>query len=268
MKITINHLAAISRYAHKLEELDGPPNEARKQPLHDLLGRFQLTEEHLSSIEKRAENMYDDQAEFYIKDFDRDYKLIVAELFSDIVCSDGEFTELGSAAVWEVIDHCNLVIPGYEDRWKEEQVENIPLPNAPMVPTFLQVRPNGIASFSKSDKEDWRDLSKQIAEWIGVTRTEVVRFTAPLNEISKRLRLKGCHVVFLVDANGYAIDADDNMTGTILYGGRVEILGNILIALETDDGYKLEGFRNNTLLTDTYFAICDAVGGLLHYQSN
>lgn len=268
MKITMNHLAAVARYAHKLEELDGPPSEARKQPLRDFLGNFDLTEELLSDIEKRAGDMYDDQAEFYIKDFDRDYKLIVAELFSDIVCSDGEFTELGSAAVWEVINHCNLVIPGYEDRWKEEPVENIPLPNAPIVPAFLKIRTDGVASFPESDKEEWHDLGKQIAEWIGAPRTEVVRFTPPLNEISKRLRLKDCHVVFLVDANGRASDADDNMTGTILYGGRAEILGNILIALETDEGYKLEGFRNNTLLTDTYYAILDAVGGLFRYQPN
>lgn len=42
MAITMNQPAAITVYAHKLEELDGPSNEVRKQHLRDFRGLFPL----------------------------------------------------------------------------------------------------------------------------------------------------------------------------------------------------------------------------------
>jgi hypothetical protein len=55
----------------------------------------------------------------------------------------------------------------------------------------------------------------------------------------------------------------DNMTATLLYGGDYELFGNIIIALETDDGYEIEGFKMQSHLDKAFLAVDEAVGGLL-----
>jgi hypothetical protein len=81
------------------------------------------------------------------------------------------------------------------------------------------------------------------------------------------LGLVDCHLVFLVDREGYKKDGlGDNMTGTLLYGSGHEILGNIVFALESDSGYKLMGFTSAALIENAYIEINAAVGNLLRLE--
>ena len=118
----------------------------------------------------------------------------------------------------------------------------------------------------QSENIEWNDLGPELAEAIGADRVEVVRYTASLNELSRSLGLKGCHLVFLVDRNGYMkADPHDNMTGTLLYGGRAEVIGDIMIALETDGDYEIKGTDSRMRMLMLMRAVDDASGGLLRF---
>lgn len=264
MKMQFKHLAAIYHLGKKLENIDGTPDEARLQHLRDYIDRYELPEEGMTALKALADEMEDLRALLLVKDLDRDDKLTLTHLFANIVCTDDKLTDLGRDCVTEIVLTCNLPIPGAEDSWQEVSNENIQKPDDPIVPAFLLVRTDGLVARKESENESWSTLGKDIAEWIGASRVEVVRFTAPLNELSERLRLKGCHLVFLVDANGRAAGKGDNMTGTILYGSGYEIIGDIVLALETDEGYRLEGVRSSDLLNEILNLVNDKVDYLLH----
>ena len=99
---------------------------------------------------------------------------------------------------------------------------------------------------------------------IGADRLEVVRYTKPLNELSKALQLNERHLVFITDRNGGLKDnTGDNMPATMLYGAGYPIYGHVVFALETDNGYTIEGIRTISLAKEVFAAIYHATDGLL-----
>lgn len=199
-----------------------------------------------------------EQAVELVANMDVDAKQKVVNVYADIVRADGDITENEITMFNGAIKLCGL-----------------PQPTTPLVddpddvisPTFIIAQTNGLARPFQSEAEGWQQLDADLGEQIGAERLEVVRYTAPLNELSKRVGLVGCHLVFLVDRNGYAKeDIGDNMTGTILYGSGAEIRGDIIFALETDKGYELKGVESMVLLDNIYYAVNDAVGNLLRLE--
>ena len=132
-----------------------------------------------------------------------------------------------------------------------------------IIPSFLVIDPQGYVTFRWTEAEDWDQLSVEMGSWIGTDRLEVVRYTQPLNALSKKLNLPGKHLVFLTSRNGFSETEGDNMPATILYDGGYPLYGKIIIALETDGDYEIEGFRLQNLLFYAFFIVNDAVGGLL-----
>ena len=262
MKVNIEMLAAIYKLGTAVVCADGNINPQCAKPLTNFFyGINGFNDEAMQRVVDYAnknESMTAQRAVELITDFDVDAKKKIVNLLADIVRAEGELSEKKMEMFNGARSLCGLPEP---DELLVDNSDDV------IAPTFLAAKTNGLAYPFQSEAEDWRELDADIAEHIGAERTEVVRFTAPLNILSKRLGLEGCHLVFLVDRNGYQKDdIGDNMTGTILYGSGHEILGNIVFALETDKGYELKGFTSARLIEDAYIAINAAVGNLLRLE--
>ena len=197
----------------------------------------------------------------------------IANVFARIVCED-ELTDQEKDLYFKISEYCGLPDPvgdsepedeeeEYEDD-EEEEEEEIDEEDC-IVPAFFVVNYHGMVRTQQSEAEDWDTLGKLLAKWIRADRVEIVRFTPPLNALTRELELNNRHLVFMVSRNGYDEEVGDNMPATILYGGGYPIYGNVVFALETDDGYEIEGFRSRSLLSEALDAVNDAVDGLLRF---
>lgn len=193
-----------------------------------------------------------------VKSLDVDVKKRLVNIYADIVRADEQISDKKMVMFNGVRNLCGLPAPATPLVDNSDDV---------IAPTFIAAKTNGLAYPFQSTAESWQELDADIAEHIGAERTEIVRFTAPLNTLSKQLGLVDCHLVFLVDREGYKKDGlGDNMTGTLLYGSGHEILGNIVFALESDNGYKLMGFTSAALIENAYIEINATVGNLLRLE--
>lgn len=260
MKVTIELLAAIYKIGSCIVTADGQIKREAVSPLTDFYYSINgFNDDAMQMVVDCANNqMSIEQAVELVANMDVDAKQKVVNVYADIVRADGDITENEITMFNGAIKLCGL-----------------PQPTTPLVddpddvisPTFIIAQTNGLARPFQSEAEGWQQLDADLGEQIGAERLEVVRYTAPLNELSKRVGLVGCHLVFLVDRNGYAKeDIGDNMTGTILYGSGAEIRGDIIFALETDKGYELKGVESMVLLDNIYYAVNDAVGNLLRLE--
>lgn len=260
MKVTIELLAAIYKIGSCIVTADGQIKREAVSPLTDFYYSINgFNDDAMQMVVDCANNqMSIEQAVELVANMDVDAKQKVVNVYADIVRADGDITENEITMFNGAIKLCGL-----------------PQPTTPLVddpddvisPTFIIAQTNGFARPFQSEAEDWQQLDADLGEQIDAERLEVVRYTAPLNELSKRVGLAGCHLVFLVDRNGYAKeDIGDNMTGTILYGSGAEIRGDIIFALETDKGYELKGVESMVLLDNIYYAVNDAVGNLLRLE--
>ena len=233
MKVTIELLAAIYKIGSCIVTADGQIKREAVSPLTDFYYSINgFNDDAMQMVVDCANNqMSIEQAVELVANMDVDAKQKVVNVYADIVRADGDITENEITMFNGAIKLCGLPQP------------TTPLvddPDDTIAPTFIIAQTNGLARPFQSEAEDWQQLDADLGEQIGAERLEVVRYTAPLNELSKRVGLVGCHLVFLVDRNGYAKeDIGDNMTGTILYGSGAEIRGDIIFALETDKGYEL-----------------------------
>ena len=260
MKVTRELLAAIYKIGSCIVTADGQIKREAVSPLTDFYYSINgFNDDAMQIVVDCANNqMSIEQAVELVANMDVDTKQKVVNVYADIVRADGDITENEITMFNGAIKLCGL-----------------PQPTTPLVddpddvisPTFIIAQTNGFARPFQSEAKDWQQLDADLGEQIGAERLEVVRYTAPLNELSKRVGLVGCHLVFLVDRNGYAKeDIGDNMTGTILYGSGAEIRGDIIFALETDKGYELKGVESMVLLDNIYYAVNDAVGNLLRLE--
>ena len=262
MKVTIETLAAIYNVAMAIAWADGDLKPESVVPLEKFYGGINgFTNEAMQKVldcVKNNENLTMERSVELVKSLDVDVKLKLVNVYADIVRADEQISDKKMVLFNGVRNLCGLPAPA------TPLVDN---PDDVIAPTFIAAKTNGLAYPFQSKAESWQELDADIAEHIGAERTEVVRFTAPLNTLSKQLGLVDCHLVFLVDREGYKKDGlGDNMTGTLLYGSGHEILGNIVFALESDSGYKLMGFTSAALIENAYIEINAAVGNLLRLE--
>ena len=262
MKVTIETLAAIYNVAMAIAWADGDLKPESVVPLEKFYGGINgFTNEAMQKVldcVKNNEKLTMERSVELVKSLDVDVKLKLVNVYADIVRADEQISEKKMVLFNGVRNLCGLPAPA------TPLVDN---PDDVIAPTFIAAKTNGLAYPFQSKAESWQELDADIAEHIGAERTEVVRFTAPLNTLSKQLGLVDCHLVFLVDREGYKKDGlGDNMTGTLLYGSGHEILGNIVFALESDSGYKLMGFTSAALIENAYIEINAAVGNLLRLE--
>ena len=268
MNATGEILAAIYRVAKHLIFADDTPKDEEIQPLYDFFQTFPaVDQELLNKILGTGEEMDDTRALILIKGLDDDGKQQVSNLFAKIICADNELTDKEKELFFKVKDLCELPDPIDENAEEEPEAEEPAEEEEEIIPAFMVANFYGIVSVHQSEHEDWATLGDEIASWMGCDRVEVVRFTPALNAISEELHLNGRHLVFMVARNGYGDKTvGDNMTATLLYGGGYPIYGNIVFALETDQGYEIEGFRTKSLLNETFETVNNAVDGLLRTE--
>lgn len=264
MRLPIPVLAAIYKLSMTMSYADDTLKNEEVKPLMDFLtsldnySNFLMHEVSVYANER----MDAKQAILAVQKLDTETKQIVSNLLCSIAQSDREVTTEEVEMLRDIIVACELPLPTNID---PNQTVNDD--NDTITPTFIIAQSNGLARPVQIKGEDWRVIDETLSAEIGASRTEVVRFTAPLNALSHRVCPSGYHLVFLVDRNGYSrSDIGDNMTGTLLYGSGHTIMGDIVFALETDSGYNLEGIKSAKLLNTIYATVNEAVGGLLRLE--
>lgn len=262
MKVTIETLAAIYNVGMAIVMADGELKPEYVAPLEKFYGGINgFTNEAMMKVVDCAnsnKNLTMEMSVELVKSLDVDVKKRLVNVYADIVRADEQISEKKMVMFNGVRNLCGLPAPATPLVDNSDDV---------IAPTFIAAKTNGLAYPFQSAAESWQELDADIAEHIGAERTEIVRFTAPLNTLSKQLGLVDCHLVFLVDREGYKKDGlGDNMTGTLLYGSGHEILGNIVFALESDNGYKLMGFTSAALIENAYIEINATVGNLLRLE--
>ena len=262
MKVTIETLAAIYNVGMAIVMADGELKPEYVAPLEKFYGGINgFTNEAMMKVVDCAnnnKNLTMERSVELVKSLDVDVKKRLVNIYADIVRADEQISDKKMVMFNGVRNLCGLPAPATPLVDNSDDV---------IAPTFIAAKTNGLAYPFQSTAESWQELDADIAEHIGAERTEIVRFTAPLNTLSKQLGLVDCHLVFLVDREGYKKDGlGDNMTGTLLYGSGHEILGNIVFALESDNGYKLMGFTSAALIENAYIEINAAVGNLLRLE--
>lgn len=260
MKFTFEVLAAICKLGDCLVNEDDAIYEGEYEPLCDFLLSFDGVDSEVtgSIISYSREEMDDDQAFELVSALDVPEKQMVSDLLAEMIAGDGDISEGERVLYNRMLQVCGLPDPRSCPVEKDEDDD--------LVPAFMVVRTNGSVELYQTENLEWEVLGAELAGCVGADRVEVVRYTAPLNELSRKLGLNGCHLVFLVDRNGYMReDPKDNMTGTLLYGKGSEIIGDIVFALETDEGYEIIAFESRMRLTMMLSAVDEAVGGLLSF---
>ena len=258
MKVSLDILAAIYRVVKKLANADGEVLDEEIRPLYDFLNTFEgMNQAIMAVIINMGEAQTDEQAYAFIAGMEEADKQRVVDLMYDTVAADDKLADGEGELFFEISEACGLPKPtALEEEVDEEDA---------IIPAFLVVNFYGITTLQQSESEDWSTLGDEIADWIkSPTGVQVVRFTAPLNALSQKLRLNGRHLVFLMARNGYGdMTVGDNMPATLLYGGGYPLYGNIVLALETDSGYDIEGVTSRKLLDEVFAAVNEAVDGLL-----
>jgi len=261
MTVNLDNLAAIFNLAKELSTSDGEVKEEELRILWDFFQTFgEMNSSVLGFIMSTGDKMSFEEACSNIAGLDDGAKQQISNLFAKIVCADGDLTEDERDLYCQIGELCGL--PGPETAGETEEA-----PEDAIIPAFILVNYYGIATIKQSEHEDWNTLGDEIASWMGCDRVEVVRYTPALNAISEKLNLNARHIVFMVARNGYGDKTvGDNMPGTLLYGGGYPIYGNIVIALETDNGYEIEGFITQHILNMAFEEVNKAVDGLIRME--
>lgn len=273
MTVTYETLAAIYHIAKIFIYADGEMSKEELKPLLDFYDTFpDLQGEKFDMVLQHGDKMETERALELIEGLDADGKQQISNLFAKIICIDNELTDKEKDVFFKVRDICGLPDPDFGDSNEEEAQEGQEPAtedndeNDPIIPAYIVVNYRGQYRIEQSEHEDWSTLGGELAEWIGASGVEIVRFTPALNKLSEELRLNQRHLVFMVARNGYDHSVGDNMPATLLYGRGYPLYGDIVFAIETDQGYELEGFLTKKILKEALVAINDAVDGLIRPQ--
>lgn len=262
MRVTIETLAAIFNLASAIANAHALATAEKSKPVSNFLYGIKGFDDNamrtVIDCANNNPNLTPERCIEIVSALDADAKQKVVDVLAEIVRAGGEIIAEEMQMYVGIVDLCKLPQPTVPFEQDESDVLD--------EPAFLIARTNGLVQPYLTAADD-DELDAELAMQIKAERTEVVRYTAPLNALSKQIGLSGCHLVFLVDRNGYAKeDIGDNMTGTILYGSGQPILGDIVFALETDSGYHIKGVDSVKLLTYIYNSINNAVGDLLRLE--
>ena len=266
MQTKIDTLAAICKLAIAFCNTDGEGSDSETNILYDFLSGFEeVTPEIADQVIQMAFEMEAREAFIRTSCLAEEDKERVSNFIADIICDNGQLTPEEEEYYHRVCATCGLPDILEERIIRDESPEAAPaeVEDTEIYPSFVVIDFRGNATYRWVEQEDWDTLRGEMCTWIQANQIEVVRYTKPLNALSKKLELVGKHLVFLTSRNGFTVTVGDNMTATLLYDGGYELFGNIIIALETDDGYEIEGFKMQSLLDNAFFAVDEAVGGLL-----
>lgn len=266
MTVTIRTLAAIWQIAKYLMHADGSVTDEEIKPVYDFYKSFgQMNEEIYQQIVREADELSNEEIIRLIDALDEAAKQQLADLFASIVVADGEVHKKEYELYQTVTEACGLPAPTGSESAVEAEETTPADPDDEIVPAFMIIRFDGMTSFKQSNQREWGLLEPELANWIGGKRVEIVRFTKPLNALSEQLNLNERHLVFMI-ARGAAGTTGDNMPATLLYGGGYPLYGDIIIALETDGDYEIEGFATRSLFNEALNAVNAAVDGLLRTE--
>ena len=269
METVHKNLAAAVRLGKKLVTADGRIAENELVTIADFVRQFDIDDETEDEIYDYSDRMDDMEAIERIKGLDGDSKWLVLRFFAELVGSDGELPGEEMDLYGRICNLCGLPVRNdseedEEDEEDEEEEETDEEEEPEVIPAFILVKYNGLTSLRQTETTDWENLEQEIASWLETKRVEIVRYTKPLNALTRQLDLCQRHLVFLVARNGrYDEPVGDNMPATLLYGAGYPIYGHALFCLETDDDYTIEGFCTQSLINDAFDAINEAVDGLL-----
>lgn len=255
MNLTYEQLGAIFRLCVYMMHADGEITNKEVVPFRKFVYRFDgMDQETLNEIMRVGQyEVTDERALQLIAGMDDETKREVADLLADTVVADGQYSEKEEELLDALVESCGLPAPVIAGCGEDK----IP-------PTFIVVRTSGLIDIWQTETNEWSEVEMALCQAIDAERLEVVRFTPRLNKLNQELYLPGRHLVFLMDRKAaMKEDACDNMTGTILYGSGYEIMGDIVLALETDEGYHIEGMQSFKKECAVFDAVNDAVGGLL-----
>ena len=262
MRVTIETLAAIFNLGSAIANAHALATAEKSKPVSNFLYGIKGFDDNamrtVIDCANNNPNLTPERCIELVSALDADAKQKVVDVLAEIVRAGGEIISEEMQMYVGIVDLCKLpqpTVPFEQD-----------VADALYEPAYLIARTNGLV-VPYMTASVGAQLDAELAEKIKAERTEVVRYTAALNALTKQIGLSGCHLVFLVDRNGYAKeDIGDNMTGTILYGSGQPILGDIVFALETDSGYNIKGVDSVKLLTYIYNSINNAVGDLLRLE--
>ena len=262
MRVTIETLAAIFNLGSAIANAHALATAEKSKPVSNFFYGIKGFDDNamrtVIDCANNNPNLTPERCIELVSALDADAKQKVVDVLAEIVRAGGEIISEEMQMYVGIVDLCKLpqpTVPFEQD-----------VADALYEPAYLIARTNGLV-VPYMTASVGAQLDAELAEKIKAERTEVVRYTAALNALTKQIGLSGCHLVFLVDRNGYAKeDIGDNMTGTILYGSGQPILGDIVFALETDSGYNIKGVDSVKLLTDIYNSINNAVGDLLRLE--
>ena len=258
MTVTIRTLAAIWRISKYLMHADGSVTDDEIKPVYDFFKTFgEMNDEILIQIMREAEDLSNEETIRLVGALDEAAKQQISDLFASIVLADGEVHEKERELYQTINEACGLPDPQSDE---EEATDDDAIE-----PAFFIVKDNGHVELRQSENEDWNTLGAELASWVGARRVEVVRFTEPLNAITEKLGLVNHHLIFMIGVGGNR-DAGDNAPATILYGGGNPFYGDIIIALESNNEYEIEGFRFKNLATHAIHFVNLAVDELLIYD--
>lgn len=258
MTVTIRTLAAIWRISKYLMHADGSVTDDEIKPVYDFFKTFgEMNDEIFLQIMREAEDLSNEETFRLVGALDEAAKQQISDLFASIVLADGEVHEKERELYQTINEACGLPDPQSDE---EEATDDDAIE-----PAFFIVKDNGHVELRQSENEDWNTLGAELASWVGARRVEVVRFTEPLNAITEKLGLVNHHLIFMIGVGGN-MDAGDNAPATILYGGGNPLYGDIIIALESNDEYEIEGFRFKNLATHAIHFVNLAVDELLIYD--
>ena len=203
---------AIAKMGCELGNADDNPTENEAAVILNLLRRIKdITDDEIESIINATAEMDVNAAMYRIASLDSESKHMVSDFFADIILQDG-VNDAEKALFDAIVSYAKLPLPrlGMES-------ENTEAAQDDGSSYFLIVRSSGLVKVIRTDITEWDELESAMASWVGAKRVEIVRYTKPLNAISKKLNLDGRHLVFMVDRNGNNnSDLEDNMPATLL----------------------------------------------------
>ena len=266
MESNYKYLAAAIRMAKKLAAVDRDVQRSELHKMTEFLLQFDVDKEAVEDILYYSDVMDDLEAVDLITKLDEKSKRMVSELLVKVACADEELPDEERELYFRILNVCRLPDPNAPEE-EETEVEEPAREEPEVIPAFILVKYDGLTSLRQSENTRWADLRPEIASWLEADRVEIVRFTPRLTDLTRQLNLNNCHLVLIVDRDGsLSEDVGDNMPATLLYGASYPLFGHALIALETDDDYKIEGIRTQSLIDEIYIAVNQAVGGLLRTE--
>lgn len=264
LNLSYEDLASVICLAIHLANADGKIDDVETEAIiraildqYNVDGQGDLLKEYLND----GMNMEPSEALKRIAAFGAEEKQFTSNFFVKTICADEKLTDEEKELYFKIMEICALPDHNLGEVSNSQPKEE----DEAIIPAYILAKFNGVANLRQSANTNWDLLGREMEAWMGCDGIQVVRYTKALNALTEQLNLNKRHLVFLVGKR-FNREVGDNATATILYGGGQELYGDIVFALETDEGYEIEGIRSQNLLSKAFAVINEAVDGLLRAE--